>query len=67
MKDIFLLHCPALMNRSKDTTLCCQLGNLVGNLCLRRCHWHLGPLGVDAVETAVCGTGWSRKLCCHTL
>jgi len=67
MEDIFLLHCPALIIRSKGATLCCQLGNLVGNLCTRRCHWQLGPLGDDAVEAAVCGTGWSRKLCHHTL
>jgi len=57
MEDIFLLHCPALMNRIKGTTLYCQLGNLVGNLCIRRCYWQLGALEVDAVEAAVCGTG----------
>jgi len=57
MEEIFLLHCPALMIRSKGTTLCCQLGSLAGNLCIRRCQWQLGPLGADAVGAAVCGTG----------
>jgi hypothetical protein len=57
MDNIFLLHCPALMIRSKGTTSGCQLGNLVRNLCFRTFYWQLGPLKDDTLEAAVYGTG----------